>query len=244
MKNTARFLLGGVLGMVVGYLLAQKGRKGPAADKAATQESTAAEAPQVEAVPSADLPEVVVAPDVLEEPLPGSGWEPASSLAVEEEVIEEVLPVVPDLSTSEERPVSEREPVEEEAVEDLRTRIEATRRRIRKELEQPFAPLPSEHPVPERSASEPVEDSVEFTLDEIPGASRERVDVDYESVRRRIEQVRSRLKAKAFDAMMSGEATLLGRDSGRPPTDKHPVGPVVDADIDQTIETTLREEEI
>lgn len=58
----------------------------------------------------------------------------------------------------------------------------------------------------------------------------------------RIESTRSRLKAKAFDAMMTGEAALLGRDvegSGQAQTDV----PGVDDDIDRTIETSLREEE-
>ncbi len=36
--------------------------------------------------------------------------------------------------------------------------------------------------------------------------------VDYDSMKSRIESTRSRLKAKAFDAMMTGEAALLGRD--------------------------------
>ena len=36
-------------------------------------------------------------------------------------------------------------------------------------------------------------------------------------MRRRIEETRARLKAKAFDAMMSGEAALLSRDSGEKP---------------------------
>ena len=33
-------------------------------------------------------------------------------------------------------------------------------------------------------------------------------------MRRRIEETRARLKAKAFDAMMGGETALLSRDSG------------------------------
>ena len=36
--------------------------------------------------------------------------------------------------------------------------------------------------------------------------------VDYDSMKNRIESTRSRLKAKAFDAMMTGESALLGRD--------------------------------
>jgi hypothetical protein len=66
--------------------------------------------------------------------------------------------------------------------------------------------------------------------------------VDYDSMKDRIETTRSRLKAKAFDAMMTGESALLGRDiagTGR----AHAKMAGVDSDIDQTIETSLREEE-
>jgi nicotinate-nucleotide--dimethylbenzimidazole phosphoribosyltransferase len=66
--------------------------------------------------------------------------------------------------------------------------------------------------------------------------------VDYDSMKDRIETTRSRLKAKAFDAMMTGESALLGRDLGGAER-SHPKMPGVDSDIDQTIETSLREEE-
>ena len=314
MKSTARFLLGSVLGMVVGYLLAQKSGKKlatslskkpvsyvrpkvdvrgqvvgtPAAEvtesTAGSGEVPAAERLEAEAVATSDVPELIVTPEILYEPVPGSGWEPAPSLVVTEEVIEEVLPVVPDLpatteattteATTSEPTVSEptvsqvtagEEALSEAAlVDDLKARIEATRRRIRQELEQPFTTLmtqESEEPKaavpeaegpqvaqqaePEAKASEAqTEAEAEDLSVETAGAPRERVDLDYESIRQRIEQVRSRLKAKAFDAMMSGEAALLGRDTGRPAKVKQPSVPVVDAEIDQTIETTLREEEI
>ncbi len=75
-----------------------------------------------------------------------------------------------------------------------------------------------------------------------PSAGTEARAPDFEAVRQRIELARNRLKAKAFDAMMAGESALLARDeSGARP------GPVklesVDREIDQTIETTLREHE-
>ena len=64
--------------------------------------------------------------------------------------------------------------------------------------------------------------------------------VDYDSMRDRIESTRSRLKAKAFDAMMTGEAALLGRDAeGSLPGQPDLRG--VDSEVDQTIETSLRE---
>lgn len=203
MKSTTRFLLGGVLGVVVGYLLAQRSGK----------------------VPAAGLAEQAVSPEILEEPLPGFGWEPVS---------------VPEDEGTTEQAAGE----EEAAVGDLRARIEATRRRIREELEQPFVPLVVERSTPERTASESTEGSLELTLDDVCESPRERVDVDLEAVRRQIEEVRSRLKAKTFDAMMSGEAALLGRDPGGAAERKRLAAPVVDAEIDKTIETALREEQL
>jgi hypothetical protein len=66
--------------------------------------------------------------------------------------------------------------------------------------------------------------------------------VDYDSMKDRIERTRSRLKAKAFDAMMTGESALLGRDLGDTSTTQQTV-PDVDSEVDETIETSLREEE-
>ena len=76
----------------------------------------------------------------------------------------------------------------------------------------------------------------------IPRSLADELGVDYEAMRGRIEETRSRLKAKAFDAMMTGESALLGRD----PEDagaKLPAPTDVDSEIDETIESTLREEE-
>jgi len=61
-------------------------------------------------------------------------------------------------------------------------------------------------------------------------------------MRTRIEETRGRLKAKAFDAMMTGESALLGRESPEKAAER-PGPAVLDHDVDQTIETTLREEE-
>ena len=64
---------------------------------------------------------------------------------------------------------------------------------------------------------------------------------DYDAMRSRIELTRSRLKAKAFDAMMAGETSLLGRDT------EPSSGPVpfagFDSEIEQTVDNTLREED-
>ena len=81
-------------------------------------------------------------------------------------------------------------------------------------------------------AEEPVE-SDEPQAEEEP--------VDYDSMRSRIEVTRSRLKAKAFDAMMTGEAALLGRDT-EDAEHRRKVTPAVDSEVNETIESSLREE--
>ena len=65
--------------------------------------------------------------------------------------------------------------------------------------------------------------------------------IDYDAMKSRIEMTRSRLKAKAFDAMMSGESALLGRDPAN--FERKKVVPKVDSEVNDTIETSLREEE-
>jgi hypothetical protein len=149
-----------------------------------------------------------------------------------------------------------------EHMDDLKARIEETRRRIRHELEQPFmsaddvgaAPADDWTVSPAVPVAEPVAEpavSPEPDLAESPVAM---VDydseaeavveepVDYDSMKSRIETVRSRLKAKAFDAMMSGESALLGRDT-EDAEHRRRVAPSVDSEVDETIETSLREEE-
>ena len=66
--------------------------------------------------------------------------------------------------------------------------------------------------------------------------------VDQAEMRRRIEETRARLKAKAFDAMMSGESALLRNDSGTravPASDGASLAP----DVDSTIDVSLSPED-
>jgi hypothetical protein len=66
--------------------------------------------------------------------------------------------------------------------------------------------------------------------------------IDQAEMRRRIEETRARLKAKAFDAMMSGEAALLSRESGDKPvpqSDEHGL----DAETDSAIDESLSQED-
>ena len=66
--------------------------------------------------------------------------------------------------------------------------------------------------------------------------------IDPAEMRRRIEETRARLKAKAFDAMMSGEAALLSRDSGESSVPREADVGVGD-DVAQTIEEGLSEDD-
>jgi hypothetical protein len=66
--------------------------------------------------------------------------------------------------------------------------------------------------------------------------------LDFEVMKARIEQTRSRLKAKAFDAMMSGESSLLSREEPGKASERR--GPaVLDQELDRKIESGLREQE-
>ena len=249
--------------------------------------------------------DVVVAPDILEEPLPGAGWEPSMAPLAEED-LEEVYPLPPEEDATEvateaaetdtaETPVAEAEetPLETSEVastisaDDLKARIEETRRRIRRELEEPFlgeddlspspdgetGPAADREPEAEEIASgtgsasvesqaESMETPVELAeiaaLAEAERAQSQSATVDraeteeepqsssdseYEAMRARIEETRNRLKAKAFDAMMTGESSLLGRDDGPSKAAERGESAALDQEVDRTIETTLREEE-
>jgi len=104
----------------------------------------------------------------------------------------------------------------------------------------------------EAAAAEPaVAEIAEESVAEAPPADepvaeappvRESGAIDQAEMRRRIEETRARLKAKAFDAMMSGESALLSRDSGEKPV---PTGEDVklDGELESTIDESLSQEE-
>ena len=73
-------------------------------------------------------------------------------------------------------------------------------------------------------------------------SAREGGAIDQAEMRRRIDETRARLKVKAFDAMMSGEAALLSRDSGEKPVPKGD-GVELDGELESTIDEALSQEE-
>ena len=108
------------------------------------------------------------------------------------------------------------------------------------------APVPTGEAPPEASVAEApgAETAVAEVAPEDSAAEspREGGVIDQAEMRRRIEETRARLKAKAFDAMMSGEAALLARDSGDKPVpkgDDHGL----DAETDSVIDESLSQEE-
>jgi hypothetical protein len=92
---------------------------------------------------------------------------------------------------------------------------------------EPAAAEPEAAPLADKVATPPAPPA-----DEAPQG------VDQAEMRRRIEETRARLKAKAFDAMMSGEAALLARDSGERPVPRNADVPV-DHEIAETIDESL-----
>jgi diguanylate cyclase (GGDEF)-like protein len=66
--------------------------------------------------------------------------------------------------------------------------------------------------------------------------------IDQAEMRSRIEATRTRLKVKAFDAMIRGESALLGRDGGDAPGPTCD-DPLLDGDLEGLVEGALSEEE-
>lgn len=215
--------------------------------------------------------EPVLEPEIeaVSQPMPWSAADQAiTAVSVESEaLLEEEIEVGPERAVEPEvaPPAEEVAPPAAEGT-DLRARIEETRRRIQEEIDRPFhvAELVGEEPVPSPAAppvvneaptapslSEPApmaaaapmapEQSVAPTP--TPAPSAEQGEFDYEAMRRRIEETRSRLKAKAFDAMMNGETSLLAQAEGTNGGQTGPAPVSLDEDVDQTIESGLSAED-
>jgi len=95
------------------------------------------------------------------------------------------------------------------------------------DLEAQTAAQPSDE-----AASALISEPVELQTEE------EKAQIDQADMRRRIEETRNRLKAKAFDAMASGEAALLARDAEG---HEAPVVPEehIDADVADALDRSL-----
>jgi hypothetical protein len=155
--------------------------------------------------------------------------EPAAETPVSEEPIAEEAPVseaaeglVADITSSPVAAVAEEAPAEAVA-----------------QVEEIEVAAVEEVPAEELVVEEPV---VEEPVAEEEPSAREGGTINQAEMRRRIEETRARLKAKAFDAMMSGESALLSRDSGEKPL---PKGDDVklDGELESTLDESLSQEE-
>jgi hypothetical protein len=194
-------------------------------------------------------------------------WQEVAPLAVGQPAAEYQQPAAQEPQPEYQPPVLAEAAAEAAVGDDLKSRIEETRRRIREELEKPFAAVDEEpaqgapvrpavaaagvaaaapepvigeamsaSPAPARVAGGNGSSPTAVAEEEAAGDTS-----DYDAMRARIEQTRSRLKAKAFDAMMAGESALLGRDA----EGQTPVRPAAafDSEIEKTVDSTLKEEE-
>ena len=174
---------------------------------------------------------------------PAVGELPAVEPVVQEPVVEEPVLEGPELrepSAPPEPEVVVEAPAEAVAeVAEVRE-VEAIAAVVVEEapLEEPVVPV-AEEPVPVEPVAAPP--AAEPAVEEEPSA-REGGTINQAEMRRRIEETRARLKAKAFDAMMSGESALLARDSGEKPV---PKGDDVklDVELESTIDESLSQEE-
>jgi hypothetical protein len=179
------------------------------------------EPPILEEPTAADLPSIAAAASLAGDITSGPGAAVAEGAPAvgEVEEVEEIAAVAVEETPAE--AVAAEEPVDEEPV-----------------VEEPVADAAADASA---AAGLVAEVAGEPLIQQEP-AEREGGAVNQAEMRRRIEETRARLKAKAFDAMMSGESALLSRDSGDKPV---PKGDDVklDGELESTIDESLSQEE-
>ena len=193
----------------------------------------------IETAPSAassETPPAEPAVEPVSEPI-AEAEEPPSEIEPVAVVFEE--PVAEAVAEAEEPP-SEIEPVAEPVAVFEEPVPEAVA-----EAEEPPSEIEPVAVVFEEPVAEVEEPAAEVIADTVVIESAATVAggaVDQAEMRRRIEETRARLKAKAFDAMMSGESALLRNDSGTravPASDGASLAP----DVDSTIDVSLSPED-
>jgi hypothetical protein len=224
----------------------------PFADKSELVAGEEAVVPAAEAVevPEEPAAETFADAEVADAEVADSGEEPAF---FDESV--ETFEESSEIFASTEAAVSELESTAPpEALETTETLDVPERPAVSEAIE---APLKAEPEIAEPGPQEPSSAEPEAESEAVPEAPEteeaavESVDMlsgdgfDHEAMRRRIEETRSRLKAKAFDAMMKGESSLLGRDEegesdsgSAPDAEAH-----VDNEVAETIDSALSEED-
>jgi hypothetical protein len=150
-------------------------------------------------------------------------------------------PVAPEASEASEALGISEAPVAAEPLEAAFEPAVAEAPVVAEPLEAPVAPLEAEAVVAEAPLeAEPV--LADEPAPEEPADEASLGNIDQAEMRRRIEETRARLKAKAFDAMMSGEAALLARDSGEKPVPRGADVPV-DHDVAETLDESLSQDD-
>jgi hypothetical protein len=198
----------------------------PADPVPATFEPELVEEPVAESAPVAEpiapeASEASGAPGISEAPVAAEPLDAAVEPAVAEAAVVAEPPVAP-VAPIEAEPVVAEAPVEAEPVV-AEAPVEAE-------------PVIAEAPV----AAEPLR--ADESAPEEPADEASLGNIDQAEMRRRIEETRARLKAKAFDAMMSGEAALLARDSGEKPVPRGADVPV-DHDVAETLDESLSQDD-
>jgi len=188
------------------------------------------------AAEEAVVEEVVAEEAVAEEPTAEEAV--VEEVAAEEAVVEEA--VVEEVAAEEavvEETVVEEAPVREAAAGLVADMTSGSGAAVAEE-----EPAEAAEEIEAAVVEEPVAEAVEEPVAADEAATREDGTIDQAEMRRRIEETRARLKAKAFDAMMSGESALLSRDSGEKPV---PKGDDVklDGELESTIDESLSQEE-
>ncbi|HET6476011.1 MAG TPA: YtxH domain-containing protein [Thermoleophilia bacterium] len=225
----------------------------------AAVESELAE-PFADDVAEAAVEEAVVSEEVAEEAIVEAAVseivaeEAVEEAVVSEEVAEEAAVEAAAAALVVEAAAVEAEVAEEVAVEAV---VEAAAAEIVAEesvAEAIVDEVVAEEAVVEAAVDEAVAEEavVEAAVEEVVAeeaapkepSPREGGGIDQAEMRRRIEETRARLKAKAFDAMMSGEAALLSRDSGEKPVPTaDDAGLELDAETDNVIDESLSQED-
>lgn len=257
MAKLTRLLLGGVFGAGLAYLFSRKDVRNRLMGGGRPQ-LPAAEGPQVGFCPTAAAP--VSAPvdldsrieetrrqveEHLEEPVTA----PAEATRVEIDVAEApeiLLEAETIVAPDEENMVVETAPEIEDApaVESLETSNEVAEEAVETEdivaeeageLATLGTPVEGEPTIGEET---PVRTDVEADAGgPVPSQ------IDREEMRRRIDETRARLKAKAFDAMISGE-TFIEPETEEAVREKKPGSEArIDKDLEEQIDRSLKEED-
>lgn len=195
--------------------------------EAAVEEAVVSEEVAEEAIEEAVVSEEVADEAIVEAAVSEIVAEGAVEEAVvSEEVAEEAAVEAAAAALVAEAAAAEAEVAEEVAVEAV--------------VEAAAAEIVAEETVVEAAAEEAVAEEAAPK----EASPREGGGIDQAEMRRRIEETRARLKAKAFDAMMSGEAALLSRDSGEKPVPTaDDAGLELDAETDNVIDESLSQED-